>query len=205
MSRRTLIGGLVGLALVAVIGWMAANSSWVDIKVPMPPRGAAAENPFYGAQKLAAALGATSVRDRTLTVPATGEVLVLSAWNWSLSPRQRTALERWVERGGRLVVDPTVARDREFQRWSGVVLEIRSPSNRDKRSARGRAALSVEPPGAKLTTSLTGLFGYTACACAAVEMPSAASAIKIVLVFDTSGLPRFGTLPPLALRWVTCS
>ena len=85
MSRRTLIGGLVGLALVAVIGWMAANSSWVDIKVPMPPRGAAAENPFYGAQKLAAALGATSERDRTLTVPATGEVLVLSAWNWSLS------------------------------------------------------------------------------------------------------------------------
>lgn len=131
MSRRTLVTVLVGVAFVALAGWIAANTFWVDIKVPMPPRGAAAENPFYGAQRLAAALGATSERDRTLNIPSTSDVLVLSAWDWSLSPRQRSAIERWVEGGGRLVVDPTVARDREFQRWSGIVLEIRSPGRGD--------------------------------------------------------------------------
>jgi hypothetical protein len=47
-------------------------------------------------------------------------VLVLSQWQWSLLPTRRQALEQFVERGGRLVVDDTVLVDGAFKNWSGI-------------------------------------------------------------------------------------
>jgi hypothetical protein len=46
---------------------------------------------------------------------------VVSGWHWTLSSARRDALERWVEAGGRLVVDRTLSGGfDEFQRWSGI-------------------------------------------------------------------------------------
>ena len=42
------------------------------------------------------------------TAPPADSVIVLSAWHWNLSAGRREALERWVESGGRLVVDRTL-------------------------------------------------------------------------------------------------
>ena len=122
MTRARIISVLVGLSLVSLIAWVANHTSWEDTQVPMPPKGEALTNPFYVVQRFAEALGAHTAWDRVLAPPPTGSVIVLSAWHWNLSSGRREALERWVESGGRLVIDRTLAGgESEFERWSGIV------------------------------------------------------------------------------------
>jgi len=139
VSRRTITWAVaLGVPLVWLMYWIASNTYWADTIVPMPLRGEAATNPYYAAQRFVVALGGRATRDRTFSVPAPDAVIVLSTWNWNLSARRREALERWVESGGRLVVDGTVVGGKEFARWSGI-----QASERPRRPA-GRDA---EPPG----------------------------------------------------------
>jgi hypothetical protein len=131
MTRARLISLLAGLSLVALIAWIASNTYWADSKVPMPAKGEALTNPFYAVQRFAEALGARTAWDRVLTTPPTDSVIVLSAWHWNLSAGRRDALERWVESGGRLVVDRTLLAggEKEFERWSGIEREYRKPND----------------------------------------------------------------------------
>jgi hypothetical protein len=124
MTRVSVMWMFAGAAVVALVAWVASNTYWTDVKVPMPPKGEARTNPFYAVQRFAEALGARTVWDRVLTIPPPDAVIVLSAWHWSLTDGRREALERWVESGGRLVVDETLAGDSEqFERWSGIVTD----------------------------------------------------------------------------------
>lgn len=128
--RKSVLSWSLGLIIVsALVYWIASNTEWVDVTVPMPPTGEAAANPFYAAGRFAEALGARSVRDRQLAVPGRDAVIVLSAWHWDLTESRRYALERWVESGGRLVVaGPLSGGSDEFERWSGVVRKHRRPA-----------------------------------------------------------------------------
>ena len=127
MTRARVISVLVGIVLIALVAWVASNTYWGDVRVPMLPKGEALTNPFYAAQRFAEALGARTTWDRVLTTPPTDSVIVLSAWHWNLIPSRREVLERWVDSGGRLVVDWTLADgDNEFERWSGIVREYRN-------------------------------------------------------------------------------
>jgi hypothetical protein len=127
MTRgRILIGLLVAIPLVLLVRWVAHNTYWEDMKVPMPPKGEALVNPFYAVQRVAEALGARATWDRVLTVPSPDSVIVLSAWHWSLSKGRRATLERWVESGGRLVVDEMLSdSEDEFEEWSHIVTDYR--------------------------------------------------------------------------------
>jgi hypothetical protein len=125
MRRAILIWALVGVAGGALVWWVARNTYWTEVKVPMPPKGEALTNPFYAAQRFAEALGAHTAWDRVFTEPAPDAVIVLSGWHWTLSANRRERLERWVESGGRLVVDRMlVGGDDEFGRWSGISRRI---------------------------------------------------------------------------------
>ena len=127
--RRAGIAILIGGPLLGLIYWVATNTHWVDVKVPMPPQGEALTNPFYAAQRFSEALGARSTRDRILSVPPPDAVVVLADWHWTLSATRRETLERWVESGGRLVVEGSLAGgDEEFGRWSGIERTPRKPS-----------------------------------------------------------------------------
>jgi hypothetical protein len=121
VNRRTLTWTLViGVPVAALVVWIASNTYWADLTVPMPMRGEAATNPHYAAQRFVEALGGRTTREQSFSLPAPGGVVVLSVWNWNLIPRRRDALEAWVERGGRLVMDDTVQGGPEFVRWSGI-------------------------------------------------------------------------------------
>ena len=77
------------------------------------------------AEHFAEALGARASWDRTLTAPPPTSTIVLSSWHWSLSRRRQDTLERWVESGGRLVVDSGVIDPSgAFERWSGIVRKV---------------------------------------------------------------------------------
>ena len=134
MTRRAMLVLLV-IAVCAAVGyWVATRTEWVDIEVPMPARGEARTNQTYAAQRFVEALGARATRDLELPAPPPTSVIVLSAWTWDLSPARRGSLERWVESGGRLVLDSSVRTNAEFRKWSGIGYDYReSDDDRTKR------------------------------------------------------------------------
>jgi hypothetical protein len=114
----------LAIAAIALLGaWLARNTYWDDLKVPMPPKGEALVNPFYATQRFAERLGARTSWDRALgATPRSDAVIVLSGWHWSIGRARRAALQQWVESGGRLVVDDTlIDPNGEFEEWSGIV------------------------------------------------------------------------------------
>ena len=128
MNRRTLTWAIaIGIPVAALVIWVASNTYWADVTVPMPLRGEAARNPFYAAERLVETLGATAASERTFSLPPTSGVVVLSNWNWNLSERRRAALEKWVTDGGRLVADDSVSGGIEFSRWSGIEYTEQEP------------------------------------------------------------------------------
>jgi len=121
MTKSRVLWSVAGALLVAVGIWIATHTYWADATIPMPLKGEARTNPFYAAQRLTSALGARPVRDRTFVVPPADGVLVLSEWHWSLVRDRRQAIERWVESGGRLVVDSLlVTTNQDFEHWAGI-------------------------------------------------------------------------------------
>jgi hypothetical protein len=112
---------VAGLLFVGLVWWMASLMTFKETKVPMPLQGEAARNPFYAAIRLTEELGGEAAWERVFTTPPDDAVIFLSAWNWTLGKARRERLERWVEAGGRLIVDNSmVGGFEEFERWSGV-------------------------------------------------------------------------------------
>ena len=147
MTRNRIFAALAVIAMAALGYWIATNTYWEDVEVPMPLRGEARTNPTYGAQKLVEKLGAHAARDLVLTVPSPRSVIVLSRWTWDLSAARREAVERWVESGGRLVIDTTVDTGDEFKRWSGVGYRFRESDDDDEKSRACRRFADEQEPG----------------------------------------------------------
>jgi hypothetical protein len=165
VKRKTVIALAVAIPLVVLVVWVARNSYWAEVTLPMPPRGEALTNPFYAAQHLVEALGSRAVRDRQLVPVPHDSVIVLSAWNWSLSHPRRAALEQWVESGGRLVVDRTLLdTEEDFERWSGIIQTEQDavPARTERKTDDPCVTLREEHRG---TTSAAGSAGarYEVC------------------------------------------
>ena len=121
MSRTKVFTAIGVLVSIVFVVWIARNTRWVEETVPRPLRGEALTNPFYAAEHLAEWLGAEGERVHSVKdLPPEG-VLVLVGWNWNLIRSRREVIERWVENGGRLVLDRDVTvSDREVQDWAGL-------------------------------------------------------------------------------------
>lgn len=145
MNRAWLLRGAIALAVALLVTWIARNTYWDDATVPNFPSGQAATNPFYTAERLAVELGATSEWRKTWgDPPAQDAVLFLSQWNWDLIPTRRRAIERWVESGGRLILDETLSSGGDaFVRWSG--LEARSRHEVAQSSEQEADDTPIEP------------------------------------------------------------
>lgn len=125
--RRWIVGGALLLAFALLIGWIARNTYWEEITLRRAPRGEAARNPFYGVQRLATELGARAEWRRSLgELPDHHDaLLVLAHWHWDLIDTRRAELERWVESGGRLLLDGSLAGGEEaLAEWSGLRMQI---------------------------------------------------------------------------------
>jgi hypothetical protein len=143
--KRAAIIAVVAAAAVLLVAWIARNTRWEETKLPLPPKGEALTNPFYATQRLAAVLGGNPVHDRVFVTPPPGAVVVLSSWHWTLGEERQHALERWVESGGRLVVEGSlIGGEREFERWAGIERRI------DTGAPRRETA--VDPQGAYCDT-----------------------------------------------------
>jgi hypothetical protein len=141
------IGGLAAASVL--VYWVAINTEWKEVSIPLPPKGEAAVNPFYAAQRFAEALGARTSWDRQLVVPPTDAVIVVSTWHWDLTESRRYSLERWVESGGRMVVTGRLAGgEDEFERWSGIGRSFRRGQALESRIANPAGCREVTALGA---------------------------------------------------------
>jgi hypothetical protein len=166
--KRTLIWTGVCATVTGLVLWVASNSHWVDVPVVSPLKGEAQTNPFYAVQRLADGLGARTAWHRRWTEPEPDAVVVLSGWNWAISATRRQAIERWVESGGRLVVDSTlIGGEDEFEGWSGVAVEWRGidedkqPPEAEDHCRRFEEAGGGDPPARYSICGVTTLTHLT--------------------------------------------
>ncbi|RPI62082.1 MAG: hypothetical protein EHM50_04590, partial [Lysobacterales bacterium] len=134
MRRPSALTIVLAAFVLLVAAWVVVNTEWGEVEIPTPLRGDAATNPFYAAQKLVETLGATSERRESLGDTSTDAVVVLSTWGWDIDQARRAELERWVEAGGRLVVDAALISGTDaFEQWSGIAREREEfdPANED--------------------------------------------------------------------------
>lgn len=124
MTSRHWLGIALGVVAVALVGWIASNTTWKPFDVEMPPKGEARINPFYVSQRLAEQLGARTQWQHSLGSAEADAVVVASSLNWTVIPSRRQAIERWVDNGGRLVVDGRFLGTGEFARWSGISRDL---------------------------------------------------------------------------------
>jgi hypothetical protein len=153
------------ICFIGLVAWIANHTYWAEVKVPMPPKGAALRNPFYAVQKLADTLGAKTRWDRILTTPPEDAVLVVSTWNWGLSDARRKQIEQWVESGGRLVVDRALLMGSDdFERWSGLARQSESQKKNDDEDERETLVAMVEKSSrCRKATDQTSGRGYKLC------------------------------------------
>jgi hypothetical protein len=123
MKARHVFTAIAVLGIGLLIFWIARNTYWEEVEVPMPAKGEARTNSLYAAERLVAQLGATAHPQRNLgELPDPKAIIYLSYWNWDLIPSRRERLEDWVEKGGRLVADRSlIGGDRALEQWSGIV------------------------------------------------------------------------------------
>jgi hypothetical protein len=93
-----------------------------DIRGARPLQGDAIYNPFYAAIRMSAELGAEAIVGACVLEPPADSIIILSDWNWSLSKPRRSGCRKWVEEGGRLVIDNLADRStsKRFEHWSGI-------------------------------------------------------------------------------------
>ena len=146
MKVSQIVAVLTVAVLVLGVGLLVKNISWREITVPRPPRGEAATNPLYAAQHLVQELGGHTERRRSLGVlPPADAVIVLSDWNWSVIERRRRELERWVEAGGRLLIDNSlIGGEQQLQEWSGLALH--SPEQEPEEAAAEESEAETPEP-----------------------------------------------------------
>jgi hypothetical protein len=121
------------LAIAGAVAWIASNMSFKPFEIPAPLRGEASYNPYYAAIRMSSELGAEASWERVFTQPPADSVIFLSDWTWSLSKPRRERLQKWVEDGGRLVIDNTVVGDFEaFENWSGIGRREKEAADKDE-------------------------------------------------------------------------
>jgi hypothetical protein len=142
MKSHWIVVTVVALA-VAVIGYyVAINTEWREVTIPMPYRGEAATNPQYAMQTFMRELGADVHSEQSvLSMPTTDAAIILSNWHWDLIDSRRAKLEAWVQAGGRLIVDASLAGgDESFAKWSGIDHRYPSPKkDKDKQQDQNKS------------------------------------------------------------------
>jgi hypothetical protein len=155
MKRGPMLWVFGGLSIAIFLFWIGINTEWQEVKVPLPPQGEAAINPFYVVQHVANELGARTSWERQFKPPSPDAIVVLSNWHWNMGDGRREAIQRWVESGGRLVLDSTVNGGvQEFTRWSGIA---RKHITKKKDDEQGEDESAAEDAFAQSVMSMVGV------------------------------------------------
>ena len=145
MKSAALIRTLVGLLVLALLGWVIYHTRWEEIEVDDPARGAAATDQDYVLRKIVASAGATlEARESLEPLPPAGATLVLESRLWNIFPERDARLKAWVEAGGHLVMQGGLTHKAADLAW--VPLSTVTPrEGRHAASASARASDPFDP------------------------------------------------------------
>ena len=117
MKNVWIVRGLLIAALLAVIGWLAHSTQWVEVEVEDEAHGLAATDEHYSLRQVLASAGATlELRTSLEPLPPAGATLLLDSTLWDIFPERDARLKAWVESGGHLVLTGRQMRDGDL-RW----------------------------------------------------------------------------------------
>lgn len=141
MKSGHAIAAIVLVAIALLVTWIARNTYWDEVSVPMPMKGEARTNSMYATQLFAKELGATVHAQRRLDpMPDVDSVIYLSYWNWNLIPKRREQLQRWVEAGGRLVADRSlIGGEDQLEAWTGIARSELTKAGADAKRSKSDA------------------------------------------------------------------
>jgi hypothetical protein len=133
MKNVWIVRGIFIAALLAVIGWLAHSTQWVEVEVEDDAHGLAATDEHYSLRQVLAGAGSTlEVRTSLEPLPPTGATLVLDSTSWNIFPERDARLKAWVENGGHLVVTGRQMRTGDL-RW--IPLSFAAPPSRPASAA----------------------------------------------------------------------
>ena len=122
MKNAWLVRAVVAALFLALVGWIIANTSWIEEEVDDPIKGAAAADPYYSLRAILKASGSKlESRGKLEPLPPDGATLVLDSLFWDLFPERDALLKAWVERGGHLVLGSGQLGDEQRLRWIPIV------------------------------------------------------------------------------------
>ncbi|HEV7611610.1 MAG TPA: DUF4350 domain-containing protein [Steroidobacteraceae bacterium] len=167
MTRRRWTQLLVFLLFAGVFAWIARHTYWDYVTVDKPLKGEAATNRFYAFEHLAQRLGMHAREISNLrTLPSSDGVLMVTDLHGALLRDRLSAVQRWVEQGGRLLVSRDVLLSTPaLQSWSGMSLALHDPdqSHREPPPRRvGPNALPCAPLTERVDGTISGR-QYRAC------------------------------------------
>ena len=118
LNRDWLLRGLLVALVLGAVAWLASCTEWVEVEVPVPPRGETAKNDLYVTQQLVRRLGATVATPTSLAeLPPPQATLLLNSWYWDLFPERAQRLKAWIEGGGHLVMYAGDVNHRQLKPW----------------------------------------------------------------------------------------
>jgi len=122
VSRQLIINLVIVAAIAMLAVWIMNNTYWEETAVPKSLTGEAATDPFYAAEKFVNDLGAKGEWKHILGDSLDQHaILVISNWSWDVIEQRRAMIQKWVEAGGRLVIDSSlITADESFGNWSGL-------------------------------------------------------------------------------------
>jgi hypothetical protein len=142
MKNVWLIRAIVIAAIALFIGWLAYNTTWVEVEVEDAAHGLAATDERYTLRQVLQSTGATlEVRTALEPLPPANATLFLDSSLWNIFPERDARLKAWVANGGRLVVTGQQMRDGDL-RW--IPLSFYTPPKRRAASEPGTAASAAD-------------------------------------------------------------
>jgi hypothetical protein len=132
MNRTRWIQLLIVLILAGGFAWIARHTYWDYVTMDKPFQGEASTNRFYTFEHLVRRLGFSTRQVSSLRTlpPATG-VLVVDDLHGALLRDRLSAVQNWVEQGGRLLVARDVLLSTPaLQSWSGIALALHDPDKK---------------------------------------------------------------------------
>jgi hypothetical protein len=140
---------LCGAILLAFIAWIALHTYWTDVMVPTPARGEAAQDPYYGIERLARELNVHARQILSLRVlpPPTG-ILYVNNFRDDFLHNRIDSLEPWVRSGGRLVlVGAGPWSSSVLRSWTGIVPAIRADAKPSLQGFTRLPTFTASPDG----------------------------------------------------------
>jgi hypothetical protein len=139
---------LCGAILIAFIAWIALHTYWTDVMVPTPARGEAAQDPYYGIERLARELNVHARQILSLRVlPPPSGILYVNNFRDDFLHNRIDSLEPWVRSGGRLVlVGAGPWSSSVLRSWTGIAPATRAKDANPSLPAFTRLPASTASP-----------------------------------------------------------